>query len=44
MKADTRFRRSLALAAVSLAMVAGAARVPVAQARAGATGGLSSPR
>ena len=47
MKADTRFGRSLALGAVAaaaLAMMAGAATMPVAQARAGALGSLSSPR
>ncbi len=46
MKADTRIGRSLALGAVaaaSLAMMACVARVPVAQARAGALGGPSSP-
>ncbi len=45
MKAETRIRRSLALGAVaaaSLALVAGAARVPVAQARVAAIGGPSS--
>jgi hypothetical protein len=46
MKAETRIRRSLALgalAAATLALVAGAARVPAAQARVGAIGGPSSP-
>lgn len=46
MKAETRIRRSLALGAVaaaSLAMVAGAAGVTAAQAQAGAIGGSSSP-